>query len=98
MLLLAVASIAVAYDDQSVQNCQKSSDVEITACRNKIEENQALTPAQKQMLEMRLSRFGFIQSILEQAKQEQISKVDTSGSAGECEDCDKCKENSDQSQ
>jgi len=98
MLLLAIASVAVAQDDQPVPISQKTAEVEMTACRNNIEENAALNPAQKQMLEMQLSRFGFIQSILEQAKKEKIKKVDAPKPSEECGECDKCQDNADQSE
>jgi hypothetical protein len=97
ILLLALASMALAQDYQTLQNCQKPSGVEVTACRNNIEENKALTPTQKQMLEMRLSRFNFLQSIIEQAKQEQIRKVDASGQAEDTKGCSECQESPEQS-
>jgi hypothetical protein len=97
ILLLALVSTAMAEDYQAIQNCQKQSDVELTACRNQIEENKSLTPAQKQMLEMRINRFTFIQSILSQAKQEKILKVNPSAPEGETGGCNQCQNYPEQS-
>jgi hypothetical protein len=97
ILLFALVSTTTAGDYQPIQDCQKQSDIELTACRNKIEENKALTPGQKQMLDMQINRFMFIQSILSQAKQEKIIKVNPSAPAEETNSCTQCQCNPEQS-
>jgi hypothetical protein len=96
-LILLVALVSTAMAGEAIKNCQKES-ADLTACRNQIEENKALTPAQKQMLEMRLNRFTFIQSILSQARQEKIMKVNPSApeeDTDRCNECQGCTDHSD---